>query len=51
MGNGLNSFQAMQNYHVVSALRRLTADDALPHGERAVFGGGTCLALGHRLTE
>ncbi|MCQ3806251.1 MAG: nucleotidyl transferase AbiEii/AbiGii toxin family protein [Acidimicrobiaceae bacterium] len=51
MGNGLNSFQAMQNYHGVSALRKLADDDALPHGARTVFGGGTCLALGHRLTE
>ncbi len=48
---GLNSFQAMQNYHGVSALRKLAVDDALPHGVRTVFGGGTCLALGHRLTE
>ncbi len=51
MGNGLNSFQAMQNYHGLSALGRLTADNALPYGVRTVFGGGTCLALGHRLTE
>lgn len=51
MGSGLRSFEAMQNLHGVAALRRLAADGALPYGVRAVFAGGTCLALGHRLTE
>ena len=50
-GPGLNPFQIMQNYHGVSALSRLTQPAALPHGARAVFAGGTCLALGHHLVE
>ena len=50
-GTGLSLFQIMQNYHGVNALSRLTRPGALPHGVRAVFAGGTCLALGHYLVE
>ena len=47
---GLNTFQCMQNYHGMLALKRLTEPDVLPYGVRVVFAGGTCLALGHRIT-
>ena len=50
-GPGLTPFQIMQNYHGVNALGRLAHLGALPHGVRAVFAGGTCLALGHHLVE
>ena len=48
---GLTAHQVMRNYHGVAALREMTCDGALPHGARAVFAGGTCLALGHKLVE
>lgn len=50
-GIGISVFQSMQNYHAIAALKRLNAVGALLHGVQAVFSGGTCLALGHRLTE
>ena len=49
--SGLTAYQIMRNYHGIAALGRLAAPGALPHGASAVFAGGTCLALGHRLVE
>ena len=50
-GPGLDIHRTMQNYHGIRMLSKLTRPHALPHGVRAVFGGGTCLALGHYLVE
>ena len=48
---GITAYQTMKNYHGIAALRRVAQDGSLPHGAKAVFAGGTCLALGHRLVE
>ena len=48
---GITPQQTMKNYHGIAALRRMTQPEALPYGAKAVFAGGTCLALGHRLVE
>lgn len=50
-GPGISLDQAMQNYHGVNALSRLMQPGTLPHDVSAVFTGGTCLALGHRIAE
>ena len=49
--DGITAYQTMKNYHGIAALRRMTQEGNLPHGAKAVFAGGTCLALGHRLVE
>ena len=48
---GLTAYQVLRNYHGIAALGKMTRVGSLPHGARAVFAGGTCLALGHRLVE
>ena len=48
---GLTAYQVMRNYHGVAAVKAMTRAGSLPHGARAIFAGGTCLALGHKLVE
>ena len=48
---GLTAYQVMRNYHGIAAVEAMTVPGSLPHGARAVFAGGTCLALGHKLVE
>ena len=48
---GLTAYQVMRNYHGIAAVEAMTQAVSLPHGARAIFAGGTCLALGHKLVE
>ena len=48
---GLTAYHVMRNYHGVASLKGMTRPGALPHQARAIFAGGTCLALGHKLVE